>query len=175
MPLPPRRGVARGWLPVLAALLISLGAAVTFRAPRSPVPVSPPQAVAPPPAPARPGPRGLIAFVRSGDIWTVRADGTGARRIIRRGAAPCWSPDRRRVAFTRGGDVWVARADGGNQQRLTGFRDADPRDDETIVSWDPVADAVTFSRPIEYHFDRTSYAPPGAEPGLVIGAAIFDV
>ena len=61
-------------------------------------------------------------------IWTVGADGKGARRLTRgnvQDAAPTWSPDGRRIAFMRspaaGGrsDLWVVGADGRGVHELT--------------------------------------------------------
>src|SRR4051794_7423322 len=41
-----------------------------------------------------------IAFLRSGQLWVMRADGTGQRRLASRPAAgPSWSPDSRSIAF----------------------------------------------------------------------------
>jgi Tol biopolymer transport system component len=54
--------------------------------------------------------RGVLAFQRgfpdSGyDIYVVRPDGSGLRRVtFRGGESPAWSPNGRRLAFTRGHD-----------------------------------------------------------------------
>ncbi len=47
-----------------------------------------------------------IAFVRQGDIWVAKTDGTGERRLTHLGACggPALSPDGRRVAFHCRGD-----------------------------------------------------------------------
>ncbi len=57
-----------------------------------------------------------VAFVRGGEIWTMRRDGTDQRHVTagRRGwgeaGAPAWSPDRRTLYFFRSlkgdGDSW---------------------------------------------------------------------
>ena len=82
---------------------------------------------------------GRVVFVREprltslpsagvGGIWTMNADGTGARRIVAAPyhavAQPVWSPGGRRIAFIRGGPVtqsglWVVEADGNGLRRLT--------------------------------------------------------
>src|SRR5918994_3352399 len=64
-----------------------------------------------------------LAFSRAGDIWTIGADGTRARPLLRDAYAPAWSPDGSRLAFVsnRSGDeeIYVARADGTGVTRLT--------------------------------------------------------
>jgi Tol biopolymer transport system component len=50
-----------------------------------------------------------IAFVRGGDIWTIAADGSGARQLTsgsRRDGSPAWSPDRATIAFVRQPKSW---------------------------------------------------------------------
>lgn len=68
-------------------------------------------------------PAPLLAFTRAGDVHTIRADGTGARLLLRRGHSPAWSPDGSRLAFVsaRAGDeeLYVANADGSGVRRLT--------------------------------------------------------
>jgi Tol biopolymer transport system component len=64
-----------------------------------------------------------LAFARGGDIWTIGADGTRARALLRDAYAPAWSPDGSRLAFVsrRSGDeeIYVAKADGTGVARLT--------------------------------------------------------
>src|SRR5215212_8197834 len=93
---------------------------------------------------AFPGRDGLIAFTRAvgakqGQIYLVRPDGRGLRRITHRrhgagGAA--WSPDGRRIAFSstprRGGvQVFVKRLGGGVRQVTRG------RDTYAYPAWSP--------------------------------------
>jgi len=58
-----------------------------------------------------------------GDIYVVRADGTGLQRLIEDGFWADWSPDGTQIVFAshRDGNVeiYVADADGSNQRRLT--------------------------------------------------------
>jgi Tol biopolymer transport system component len=57
-----------------------------------------------------------IAFTMGGDIWVVRADGTGSTRLTTYAGAlaPAWSPDGTRIAFgTRGNSIMEIPADGG--------------------------------------------------------------
>jgi TolB protein len=71
--------------------------------------------------------RSRIAFVRDGDLYVARADGSAPRRIVRRPGFeryPAWSPDGRRIAFAanhdRGEyDIHVVRRDGRGLRRLT--------------------------------------------------------
>jgi len=69
-----------------------------------------------------------LAFVRlgrsrrdddRGDVYLVRRDGSGLRRLTRRGGySPAWSPDGRWIAFIRAGDLYVVRTTGGHLRRL---------------------------------------------------------
>jgi dipeptidyl aminopeptidase/acylaminoacyl peptidase len=54
------------------------------------------------------------------DVYVVRSNGRGLRRLTRRGGeAPTWSPDGRSIAFVRpDGDVFVVKAAGGRSRRL---------------------------------------------------------
>jgi Tol biopolymer transport system component len=93
-------------------------------------------------APARaaaPGANGLIAFVRGGDVWIAKPDGTGQRVLIPGADAPAWSANGRNLAFDRGGEVWVARADGTDQRQVTSGGGANP-------TWSPAGDRLAFER-----------------------------
>ena len=83
-----------------------------------------------------------IAFGNSGrtrqwDVYVVRRDGTGLRRLTRnRGGQPDWSPDGTRIVFasSRDGDpeIHVMNADGSGQRKLT-----DNRGTDMYPSWRP--------------------------------------
>jgi TolB protein len=63
---------------------------------------------------------GWVAFRRGRNLFRIRPDGTGLRRLTRRGGIdPAWSPHGTRIAFTRRADVYVMRADGRRLHRLT--------------------------------------------------------
>jgi Tol biopolymer transport system component len=55
-----------------------------------------------------------LAFTSGGDVFTVRRDGRGRRRVTSDGgnAAPAWSPDGTALAYIRAGVVVLARHDG---------------------------------------------------------------
>ena len=48
---------------------------------------------------ARPPAEPTLAFSRGGDVYTIAADGTQLRRLLRNAYAPAWSPDGSRLAF----------------------------------------------------------------------------
>lgn len=74
----------------------------------------------------------LLAFYRvdesrrSVQVFRVRADGTGLRKLtsLRKANAidPVWSPDGRRIAYVRegvyGDEIWTMKADGSDHQRV---------------------------------------------------------
>ncbi|MGI9659655.1 MAG: hypothetical protein ACR2OD_12155 [Gaiellaceae bacterium] len=82
------------------------------------------------------------------DIWVMRRDGKGQRRVtasVANDVEPTWAPDGRRVAFSsdrvRGDfDLWTANLKGGGQGRLTSSEgnDIDP-------AWSPTGRAIAFA------------------------------
>lgn len=93
-----------------------------------------------------------IAFAGADGLWTVRADGSGQRRLTRgEDTDPRWSPDGRRLVFTgyRQGhaEVYVARADGRGLRRLT--RNTV---DDYAADWSPDGARILFTHgPDEAH------------------------
>jgi TolB protein len=79
----------------------------------------------------------LIAFESDGrtsavdpssEIWVMRADGTGKKRLTHNrigDSRPAWSPDGRRIAFSRDGRIWTMRPDGSSLRRLSSGREPD--------------------------------------------------
>lgn len=60
-----------------------------------------------------------IAFVRGGNLFTVRDDGRNVRRLTRTGGrAPSFSPSGRSIAFARRGGIYVIPARGGRSRRV---------------------------------------------------------
>jgi Tol biopolymer transport system component len=90
---------------------------------------------------------GMLAYLRyTSDatvIWTVRADGSGARRLVN-GESPAWSPDGSRIAFERwtGDDtqVFVIGRDGRGERRLH----ADPKVSGSAPTWSPDGSSLAF-------------------------------
>src|SRR5690242_6542769 len=74
-----------------------------------------------------------IAFVRDGEVYTIRPDGSDARLVAKEGQLPVWSPGGDRLAFTAPPlarpsvspgmsaylDVHVAGADGSRETNVT--------------------------------------------------------
>jgi Tol biopolymer transport system component len=107
---------------------------------------------------------GLIAFMRPGavgeyDIWVVRPDGTGLRRLTESPASrsdynPAWSADGSTLLFERrkldpaaaGGDeaLYAVNADGGGFRQITHCHDECWSDGE--AAWSPGGGRIAFSR-----------------------------
>jgi dipeptidyl aminopeptidase/acylaminoacyl peptidase len=62
--------------------------------------------------------RGQVAFVRGGNIWTMRVGRQAHQLTHRGGGSPSWAPDGRSLAFTRGNHVFTVRRDGRQLRRL---------------------------------------------------------
>lgn len=94
----------------------------------------------------------LIAFNRTSQLYVMRPDGGGMRRISDvQGEYPAWSPDSRRIAFmspsTETGsvrdpnyDVFVVNVDGSELRRLTTWRGQDGWPD-----WSPDGERIVFT------------------------------
>jgi Tol biopolymer transport system component len=68
---------------------------------------------------------GLIAFARADGIYVMRADGTGARRIMQTteprdiyGRAIAWSPDGTKLVIATWTGIWLTDANGRNRVRV---------------------------------------------------------
>jgi Tol biopolymer transport system component len=113
-------------------------------------------AVVPGASGAFPGLNGRIAYFAANEIFTIAADGTGARSLGP-GLSPAWSPNGRELAFdvlaNQNYDVWVMRRDGTGRRRVT----TNPAVD-FFASWSPDGTSLVFTS------DR------GGEDLYVIGA-----
>jgi len=95
--------------------------------------------------------RGTIAFTKVTedsttppfDIYVVRSDGRGLRRLAAHARGPAWSPDGSKIAYTslstRGG-VWVMNADGSGKRRVTPAPGG-----AAWVAWSPDGRQILFS------------------------------
>jgi Tol biopolymer transport system component len=75
--------------------------------------------------------RGEIAFTREtaftpvNGVYAIRPDGSGFRRVTRRGLDPDWSPSGSRLVLRTGSDIASIRRDGSGFRRLTRGRAVD--------------------------------------------------
>jgi acid phosphatase type 7 len=100
----------------------------------------------------------------AGDIYRIRSDGTGLRRLTFASSddrAPAWSV-RGRIAFERrargaGGDIYDLAASGGSARRLT----RGPADDRS-PAWSPSGRRLVFTRARRGHRDLHLVSADGA-------------
>jgi WD40-like Beta Propeller Repeat len=97
-----------------------------------------------------PGADGLIAFVRGGDIYTIKADGLGLRRLAGNGhdSGPRWSPNGSRIAYLDSGNLWIMTAAGDDKTQLT---HAAPWYTEARPSWSPNGRYLAFVETEQRH------------------------
>jgi hypothetical protein len=96
---------------------------------------------------AYPGGDGLIALVRSGDIYTVNP-AHPAGSLVRlttdgRASGPRWSPNGKQIAYIDRGNLWVMNANGSHKKRLT---TAAPRFTDSRPTWSPNGRYLAFVR-----------------------------
>lgn len=90
-----------------------------------------------------------LLFVRDGQFYRVRADGTGLV-MLGSGYDPTWSPDGQRVAFSRDFDLYVMDADGANVQRVGG----NPGVGASWPTWSPDGRRLAYNF---VHIDGVEY------------------
>jgi len=101
---------------------------------------------------AAPAQASQIAFVRDGEIYSMKPDGSTVRQVTSLGpdgaaVFESWSPDNRRLVFDRTSDagpaeVWIVDADGAGLHRLLD----DPGYEDFVPSYAPDGGHVLFSR-----------------------------
>ena len=92
---------------------------------------------------AYPGSDGRIAFVRAGNVYTIKTDGTGLTKLTTDGhdSGPRWSPHGEQIAFLDNGNLWVMNADGTGKTQITS---AAPAFTDSRPSWSPSGRYLAF-------------------------------
>lgn len=117
---------------------------------------------------AYPGADGLIVFVRTNQIFTISANGTGLTQLTDRNQnfRPVWSPNGHRIAFIKqvgtSKDLWVMRADGTHKHQLTHLGSV------YGPSWSPNGQRLAFGSPTLQIVHATW--PYGSTPHAVLAA-----
>ena len=88
----------------------------------------------------------VLAFVRNGRIFSVRANGSQLTQLtsFRTNTEPVWSPDGSRIAYVHedpdaSSDVWVMDADGTHKKQLTDVGDV------VSPAWQPDGQSIAFA------------------------------
>lgn len=105
---------------------------------------------------------------RVGNLWTIKTDGTGHRKLTNRDASesnPVWSPDGRRIAFTssteQGSEIFVYWLDNGSLARISQLDGS-----ASGLSWSPDGTKLAFSMFVKESFEylvRPPKKPKGAQ------------
>ena len=83
---------------------------------------------------------GRIAYERGRDIWTIRPDGQGVRRLTHKsGYDPSFSPYASKLAFVRRNQIYTVLSRGGDLDRVTNLGGRSP-------TWSPDGRRIAFIR-----------------------------
>lgn len=94
------------------------------------------------------------------EIWVMNADGSGQRRLTRKGDDPAWSPDGRSFAFSRADDIFLMSSDGSGKRRLTRKG--------TAPTWSPDGRRIAFVRAVAAGCYRRNHDKPRCQKSYEI-------
>ena len=92
--------------------------------------------------------RGEIAFERKKGLWSIHENGTGLRRLARRGANPDWSPAGSRLIFDRDTRIYTISRTGARLRRLASRG--------TYPAWSPSGRRIAFRYRYDIYTARTN-------------------
>jgi len=108
-----------------------------------------------------------LSFVRSGDVWTISSDGSGAKRLTNDAQATGdaeWSPDGTRLVAARNMGLYMIRADGTGQTRIVQAQ----RYEDSAPQWSPTGSQIAWT-----HRGRVTVVnPDGSAYGTWLKAQI---
>jgi hypothetical protein len=89
------------------------------------------------------GSNGRIAFVRDGNIFTIKPNGSGLKKLTYLGHAsgPRWAPNGTRLAYIYRGNLWIMNANGSGKIQVT---DTAPRLTDGRPTWSPSGRYLAF-------------------------------
>jgi hypothetical protein len=89
------------------------------------------------------GSDGRIAFVRDGNIFSIKPNGTGLAKLTHLGHAsgPRWSPNGTMLAYLYRGNLWIMNANGSHKTQIT---DAAPQYTDGRPTWSPNGRYLAF-------------------------------
>lgn len=82
----------------------------------------------------------LIVFIRKGDIWSIKPDGSGGKKLVSDGTVEylSWNPDGTRLAFSADSYLGIVDPDGNNINRILNIQPGP-------LSWSPDGKTLTYA------------------------------